>query len=117
MRHRKGNKKLGKPTDQRIALLRTLLVAFFSNEKIKTTDVRAKAVRRLAERIITYAKDGTLASRRLALQILPNADIVKTVFNDIGPRFTDRNGGYTRLTKIGQRQGDAATVSLLELVN
>lgn len=117
MRHRKGNHKLGKPTDQRIALLRTLLVAFFSHQKIKTTDVRAKAVRRLAEKLITFGKAGDLASRRQALRLLPNADIVKSVFADIAPRFAQRTGGYTRLTKIGMRQGDAATISLLELVD
>ncbi len=117
MRHRKGNKKLGKPTDQRIALLRTLMVAFFSNQKIKTTDTRAKEVRKLAEKLITFAKEGTLASRRQALKVLPNAEIVKSIFNDIAPKFSQRNGGYTRLTKVGIRQGDAATISLLELVD
>jgi large subunit ribosomal protein L17 len=117
MRHRKGNKKLGKPTDQRIALLRTLMVAFFSNQKIKTTDTRAKEVRKVAEKIITYAKEGSLSSRRQALKLLPNAEIIKSVFNDLAPRFVERNGGYTRLTKLGLRQGDAATISLLELVD
>jgi large subunit ribosomal protein L17 len=117
MRHRKGNKKLGKPTDQRLALLRSLLVAFFSHQRITTTDVRAKAVRRLAEKLITYGKNGSLFSRRMALRILPQADLVKVIFKDIAPRYTERNGGYTRLTKAGFRQGDAAPVSVLELVD
>jgi len=116
MRHRKGNKKLGKPTDQRIALLRTLLVALFSHQKITTTDTRAKAVKRLAERLITYGKSGDLSSRRLALKMLPNSKLVKTIFADIAPRYTDRPGGYTRVTKLGFRQGDAASISCLELV-
>jgi large subunit ribosomal protein L17 len=117
MRHRKGNKKLGKPTDQRIALLRSLLVAFFSHDSIKTTDTRAKAVKRLAEKLITYGKTGTLHSRRLALQLLPNSIVVKRVFSEVAPKYQDRQGGYTRLTKIGTRQGDAAMISLLELVD
>lgn len=117
MRHAKGNKKLGKPTDQRIALLRGLAIALFSHEKIKTTDLRAKQAKRLVEKIITFGKDGTLHARRMALKALPDSKIVDLVFKTIAPRYTDRPGGYTRVIKLNTRQGDGASISLLELVD
>ncbi len=117
MRHLKGNKKLGKPTDQRIALLRGLVRSLVIYRKIKTTDTRAKEASRMAERLISYGKDGSLHARRLALKLVPDKDIVKTVFSEIAPMYGERNGGYTCITKLGRRQGDAAEVSLLEFVN
>ena len=116
MRHLKGNKKLSKPTDQRLALLRAIVKSLVEHKRIKTTDTRAKEARRLAETLVTYGKDGSLHSRRLALKLLPNKAVIDCVFKDLAPRYKDRNGGYTRLTKVGFRQGDAATLSLLEFL-
>lgn len=116
MRHQKGNKKLGKPTDQRLALLRSLVLSLFQYQKIKTTDVRAKEAKKLAEKLITLGKKGDLHSRRLALRYLPNKDVIKSVFDEVAPRYSTRGGGYTRITKLGIRRGDAAPISLLELV-
>ena len=116
MRHKKGNHKLSKPTDQRIALLRSLALSFITHEKIKTTDVRAKETQKYIERLITLAKKGDLHSRRQALKLLPNTEAVKKVFDVISKKYTERNGGYTRLIKLGFRRGDASPVSLLEFV-
>jgi large subunit ribosomal protein L17 len=117
MRHQKGNKKLNKPTDQRLAMLKSLVISLFENQKIKTTDLRAKEASKLASRLITLSKVDTLHSRRQALKVLPNKSIIKILFSDIKDKFKDRNGGYTRVTKLGLRRGDAATISLLELVD
>lgn len=116
MRHKKGNKKLGKPTDQRLALLKSLVESLFKHEKIKTTDVRAKEASKLAEKLITLGKKGDLAARRNALKIIPRKDIISIVFDSVSKRYTDRNGGYTRITKLGYRRGDASPISLIELV-
>ena len=117
MRHRKGNKKLGKPTDQRIALLRSLVISLLTHTKIKTTVTRAKEAKKVAEKLITLAVNPTLHSRRIALRILPNADVVKHLFSDIAPKYKERKGGYTRIYKIGARRGDSAPIALLELVD
>ncbi len=116
MRHQRGNKKLGKPTDQRLALLKSLVESLFTYDKIKTTDVRAKEACKMAEKLITLGKKGDLAARRQALRIIPRKDVVANIFNTISKRYVDRNGGYTRITKLGFRKGDAAAISLLELV-
>lgn len=116
MRHQKGNKKLGKPTDQRLALLRSLVESLFTYNKIKTTDTRAKEAKKMAEKIITLGKKGDLHSRRQALSILPKKDIIKDVFGSLSGRYEKRDGGYTRITKLPPRRGDAAPISLLELV-
>ena len=116
MRHARGNKKLGRPTDQRLALLKSLVKALFENEKIKTTDTRAKEAKKIAERLISLAKKGDLHSRRLALRVLPHKDVVQKLFSTIAPRYEKRAGGYTRIIKLGARRGDAAPISLLELV-
>jgi len=117
MRHQKGNKKLNKPTDQRLALLKSLVKSLFENSKIKTTDLRAKEASKLASRLITLAKQNTLHSRRQALKILPNKEVINKLFTDIKDKYQERNGGYTRITKVGLRRGDAAVISLLELVD
>lgn len=117
MRHQRGNKKLGKPTDQRLAMLKSIVAGLFKSEKIKTTDDRAKEARKIAEKIITLAKEGSLHSRRQALKVLPEKDLVQDIFEKMPVRFKDRDGGYTRVLKIGFRRGDAATVSQLELVD
>ena len=116
MRHQKGNKKLGKPTDQRLALLKSLVISLFTYNRIKTTDTRAKEAKRMAEKVITLGKEGTLHARRQALQIIPQKDVVKNVFSNIAPKYKNRDGGYTRIVKIGPRRGDSAPISILELV-
>ncbi|MCP4049539.1 MAG: 50S ribosomal protein L17 [bacterium] len=116
MRHKRGNKKLGKPTDQRMAMLKNIVVALFENNRIKTTDTRAKEAKKIAEKIITLGKNGDLSSIRKALKIIPNKSVIKEVFSSFGPKYKDRNGGYTRIIKLGFRKGDNAPVSLLELV-
>ena len=116
MRHRRGNKKLSKPTDQRIALLRSLTLALITHEKIKTTDVRAKEAQRYVENLVTLAKKGDLHSRRQAIKLLPNKDAVKKLFDVISKNYIDRNGGYTRCIKIGFRKGDASPITQLEFV-
>jgi large subunit ribosomal protein L17 len=116
MRHKRGNKKLGKPTDQRIALLRSLALSLIENSRIKTTDTRAKAAKRYVDRLITFAKKGTLSSRREALKLLPNPVAVKKLFDEFAEKYKNRNGGYTRVIKLGERRGDSALISLLELV-
>ncbi len=117
MRHQKGNKKLNKPNDQRLALLKSLVKSLFENEKIQTTDLRAKEASKMAAKLITMAKEDTLHSRRRALQVLPHKEVIKKLFSVVKDKFKDRDGGYTRITKIGLRRGDAAIISLLELVD
>ena len=114
MRHKKGNKKLSKPTDQRIALLRSLTLSLITHEKIKTTDVRAKETQRYVERLISLGKRGDLHARRQALKLLPNKDAVKKLFEVISKNYVNKNGGYTRLIKCGFRRGDATPVSQIE---
>ena len=115
MRHQKGNKKLSRPNDQRLALLRALTKSLFEYRKIKTTDVRAKEMSRFAEKLITLGKVGTVFARRSALKILPDKDVVSTIF-DTAVSYKDRNGGYTRITKLGFRRGDSAPISQVELI-
>jgi len=117
MRHKKGNKKLNRPTDQRIALLRGLVRALFSFNRIKTTDIRAKEAKKMAEKLITLGKAGSVYSRRLALKILPDKEIVREIFSNIAPKYKERDGGYTRITKLGRRRGDAALLSQIELAD
>ncbi len=116
MRHRVAHRKLGLPTDQRMALLHGLVQQLFIHESIKTTVTRAKEVQPIAEKIITLAKRDDLHSRRLAFRILKDESLVRRVFTEITPRFASRNGGYTRRVRLGQRRGDAAMIALLELV-
>jgi large subunit ribosomal protein L17 len=117
MRHRKGNAKLGRPTDQRIALLRGLVLSLITHKRIITTTTRAKEAKRMAEKLITLGKRGDLHARRLALQTLPNKIAVKELFHNISPKFAERNGGYTRIINAGFRKGDAAPIAVLELVD
>lgn len=116
MRHQKGNKKLGKPTDQRLALLKSLVRSLVLYNRIETTDTRAKEAKKMAEKLITLGKDGSLHARRQALKVMPEKDIVKEIFSNLAPRYKDRDGGYTRIVKLGFRRGDAAPVSMLEWV-
>ena len=139
MRHRVAGRKLGLPTDQRMALLRGLVRSLVMYEHIETTETRAKEARRIAEKLITLAKQNTLQARREARKVLPAArvpravlsahgkaqkdmraevianDPVKRLFDVVGPKFADKQSGFTRITKIGFRRGDAATLVKLEL--
>lgn len=117
MRHAKGNRKLSRPTDQRLALLKSLVIGLFLSNRIETTVTRAKEARRLAEKLITLGKRGDLHSRRNALRILPNQEVISTVFSVYAKKFQTRNGGYTRIIQTGFRRGDAAPTALLELVD
>ena len=111
-----GGKKLGRPTGHRLLMLRGMATDFLKHERIETTDVKAKEVRKIAEKVVTLGKKGGLHNRRKALAIITDESVVKKVFDDIGSRYDDRNGGYTRITKIGNRKGDGAEVSVLEFV-
>lgn len=113
-----GYRKLGRPTDQRKAMLRNLVTSFLKSEdgRIMTTEMRAKEVRSLAEKMITFAKKGDLHSRRQVLSFVTEEAVVDKLFKDIAPKYADRNGGYTRILKMGPRRGDAAEVVILELV-
>ena len=117
MRHRKDGFKLGRLTQHRWALFRNLLVALFRHERITTTEAKAKAVRGLAEQMVTLAKRENLHARRQVLAMVPDSDVVGTLFDTIAARFSDRNGGYTRIIKLGPRRGDNAPMVLLELVD
>ena len=116
MRHRVAGRKFDLPTDQRMALLNGLVRALLLHEKIETTETRAKEVRSMAEKVITIARTNDLHSRRLARKTLNDEDLVKRLFDVIAPKFMDRPGGYTRMTKVGFRRGDAAPMVKLELV-
>ena len=109
-------RKLGRPTDQRIAMLRNLTTSFLETGRIETTTMRAKEVQKLAEKMITLGKKNTLHTRRQALAFITKEDVVTKLFAEIAPKDAERNGGYTRVIKIGPRRGDAAEVSVLELV-
>lgn len=111
-----GYRKLGVTTGHRKALLRNLVTSLFKEEKITTTEPRAKEVRSIAERMVTLAKKGDLPARRQALRYIYDEEVVQKLFNNIGPRYTGRSGGYTRILKVGQRRGDAAEMVILELV-
>lgn len=111
-----GTRKLGKATDHRIAMLKNLTTALLENGKIETTVAKAKEVRSLAERMITLGKQNTLHTRRQALSYITKEDVVTKLFGEIAPKYADRNGGYTRIVKIGPRHGDAAEMAIIELV-
>ncbi len=117
MRHRKAGRKLGRHTGHRKALLRNLTAALFEHEAIRTTLPKAKELRRFAEPLITLAKEDTTANRRLAFAKLPNKRVVKKLFDQLGPRYRERPGGYIRILKCGFRHGDAAPMAFVELVD
>ena len=111
-----GQRKLGMPTDQRRAMLRNQVTSFLENGKMTTTLTRAKETRSLAEKMITLGKTNTLHSRRQALAFITKEDVVKKLFDEIAPKYAERNGGYTRVIKAGPRRGDAAPMAIVELV-
>ena len=111
-----GTRKLGRTTSHRTAMLRALVTFLLENGKIETTDTRAKEVRSLTEKMITIAKVDNLHNRRLVLAFVTKEDVVSKLFNEIAPKYADRNGGYCHITKIGPRRGDAAEMSIIELI-
>lgn len=117
MRHGRANYKLGRVTAHRWALFRNLLVALFRHERIRTTEAKAKAVRGMAEQMVTLAKRESLHARRQVLAMVPDTEVVKKLFDSIAARFADRHGGYTRILRAGTRPGDRAPMVLLELVD
>jgi large subunit ribosomal protein L17 len=116
MRHRKGNRKLGKPTDQRIAMLRDIVRALFIHGKIEVTLARAKEAKKLAEKLISVSKKNDLAARRKAESFFGERKVVSEIFKTFPERFEGRAGGYTRIIKSGFRKGDAAPTAILELL-
>ncbi len=116
MRHRKAHRKLGRTASHRKALLENLAATLFEHKHIRTTLAKAKEVRGVAERLITFAKSGTLADRRQVLRAIPDKKIVKNLFTELAPTYQNRNGGYTRFIKLGRRRGDGAEMAILELV-
>lgn len=109
-------RKLGRPSDHRRAMLRNLVTDFLKYERITTTEARAKEVRKIAEKMITLGKRGDLHARRQALAYILDESVVKNLFDDIAPRYKERNGGYTRIFKLGPRRGDGAPLAVIELV-
>ena len=110
------NRKLGRTSDQRKAMLRAMVTYLLENGQIKTTVTRAKKVAPVAEKMITLAKDNSLTSYRQALAFITKEDVANKLFKEIGPKYADRNGGYTRIVRIGPRRGDAAEMAIIQLV-
>jgi large subunit ribosomal protein L17 len=117
MRHQLGLRKLNRTTSHRLAMLRNMTNSLLRHEVIKTTLPKAKELRRVAEPIITLGKKSSLANRRLAFSRLRDREMVLKLFNELGPRFANRNGGYLRILKFGFRQGDNAPMALVELLD
>lgn len=111
-----GTRKLGRTTAQRTAMLRAMVTFLLEKGKIETTVTRAKEVSSMAEKMITISKGNTLANKRLVMKFITKRDVTVKLFDEIGPKYKDRNGGYTRITKIGPRRGDGAEMAIIELV-
>jgi len=116
VRHRKKGRQLSRTSSHRKATLRNLATSLFQHERIETTTAKAKELRPYAERLITLARRGDLHARRLAAMKIQDRQVLGKLFDDIAPRYTERPGGYTRILKLGNRKGDAAEMSLIELV-
>ena len=117
MRHHRAGKKLGRDSAHRKSLYANLACSLIEHGRIRTTEAKAKAVKPFAEQMITLGKRGDLAARRRAISELRSTETVRRLFDDVAPRFADRPGGYTRIVKLGPRQGDAAAMVYLELVD
>ncbi len=117
MRHRKKGRKLSRTASHKKATMRNLATALFRHERIETTTAKAKELRPYAERLITLARRGDVHARRLAATRIQDREVLGKLFDDIAPRFAERPGGYTRILKLGNRKGDAAEMSLIELVD
>lgn len=111
-----GTRKLGRTTDHRLAMLRGMVTYLLENGRIETTYTRAKEVQSMTEKYITLAKENTLHNKRQALAFVTKEDVVKKLFDEIAPSYAERNGGYTRVTRIGPRRGDGAEMAVIELV-
>ena len=111
-----GTRKLGKTTSQRMAMLRQQVTDFLAAGRMETTVTRCKEIAPMAEKMISLGKEGGLANYRQALSFITREDVAKKVFDELAPKYADRSGGYTRITRIGTRRGDAAEVAVIELV-
>lgn len=111
-----GTRKLGRTSDQRKAMLRQMTTALLENGKVQTTFYRAKEVQPVVEKMITLGKKGNLAAYRWAMGFITKEDVVSKLFKEVAPKYADRNGGYTRVTRLGPRRGDAAEMAVIELV-
>ena len=111
-----GYRKLGRNSSARKALFRSILTSFFRYERIETTEAKAKEISGLAEQLVTLAKRGDLSARRMVIARLRDEEVARQLFDEIAPKYTDRQGGYTRIYKLGNRRGDAAPMAILELV-
>ena len=116
MRHRIAGRKLGRTTSHRIAMLRNLVTSLLEHEKVKTTDAKAKELRPLAEKLIGLGKRSDLHARRQALSVVRKPEVVRKLFDTLSPRYQSRAGGYVRIVKMGNRAGDGAPVSIVELI-
>ncbi len=116
MRHKIAGRKLSRPTAHRLSMLRTTVTDLIRYETLRTTEAKAREVRRMAEKVITHAKKGTLHHRRQASALLTDEAMVRKLFDELAPRYESRPGGYTRMVKLGPRKGDAAPQAVLELL-
>jgi large subunit ribosomal protein L17 len=116
MRHRVAGRTLGRRTEHRESMLQNIVAQLLRHERITTTEARAREVRGLAEKVITKGRAGSLNDRKRAMSLLTDKQAVSKLFDEIGPRYADRNGGYTRMTKLMPRKGDSAAMAMLELV-
>ncbi len=116
MRHQNTGRKLNRTSSHRKAMFANMATSLFEHERIRTTDAKAKEIRRVAEKLVTLAKRGDVSARRLVARTVRDPEVLKKLFDDIGPRYAERAGGYTRIVKIGPRAGDNAPMSLIELV-
>lgn len=117
MRHRKTGRRLGRTTSHRRAMVRNMVTSVLHEERIVTTTPKAKEVRKVVDKMITLGKRGDLHARRQALSFIQDKNVVAKLFNELGPEYADRNGGYTRIIQTGNRRGDCAAMAILELVN
>ncbi|KQC07829.1 MAG: 50S ribosomal protein L17 [Candidatus Cloacimonas sp. SDB] len=116
MRHKMRGRKFGRESDHRKLMLKNLVLSLIEHGRINTTQAKAKEIRSLTERVITYGKKGTVHHRRMAFKILNNKDMVKKVFDQLAPKYSEREGGYTRVLKNGYRRGDCAPMAIIEFV-
>lgn len=116
MRHRNNKRRLGVTTSHKKAMLRNMVTSFLEHEEIVTTEAKAKELRRVAEKMITWGKENTLSAKREVMRTVHNEDVMKKLFDTLAPRFANRPGGYTRIIKIGARLGDAAEMVMIKLV-
>lgn len=117
MRHRLSGNKLNRPTAHRMSMLRGMVTALIRNETLQTTEAKAREVRRMAEKMITLGKKGSLHHRRQAATVIVDDETVRKLFDELADRYASRTGGYTRMYKLGNRKGDASKMALLELVS